>query len=103
MLGPSNRYVIRLSGPTVIGDCYGPGDDAADGVSGQLPTATAEPFERAAMILHGPECRPLAWRITTWHQPNPRILRLALSGVEVPLEAELWFEIDADTGLPGLR
>jgi alpha-galactosidase len=98
LLRPSNRYVIRLRGPAVIGDCYGPGDDAGEG--GREPSAmTADASERAATILHGPERRSVSWRLAVWHQPNPLALRIALSGVEVPLEAELWFEIDASTGL----
>ncbi len=50
------------------------------------------------MILQGPERRPVSWRVSVWYQPNPRALRIALSGVEVPLEADLSFKIDAATG-----
>ena len=96
---PLNRYVIRLSGPTVIGDCYRTGDEAGEAVGEELPATTAEPFERAAMILQGSERQPVFWRVSVWHKPNPLALRLALSGLEVPLEAEIWFKIDASTGL----
>ena len=51
------------------------------------------------MILEGAEHRPVSWRVSVWHQPNPTALRMVLSGVEVPLEAELLFKIDASTGL----
>src|SRR5437764_646618 len=85
LLGPSNRYVIRLTGPAVIGDVYGRSDDS---VGDDAPRG-AEPFERAAMILQGPERRPVSWRVAVWHQSSPLALRIALSGVEVPLEAEL--------------
>jgi hypothetical protein len=95
--GPSHRYVIRLSGPVIIGDCYDPGDEASDSDE-KLPGSTAQLFERAAMILQGPERRPVSWRVSVWYQPNPRALRIALSGVEVPLEADLSFKIDAATG-----
>jgi len=98
LLGPSGRYVIRLSGPAVIGDCYGPVDDADDDIARQ-PATAAEPFEHAAMLSYGPERQPVSWQIAVWHQPSPRILRIALSAIEVPLEAELWFEIDASSGL----
>jgi hypothetical protein len=95
LLGPSNRYVIRLTGPAVIGGCYGRSDES---VGDEAPRGAAEPFERAAMILQGPERRPVSWRVAAWHQASPRGLRIALSGVEVPLEAELWFKIDGSTG-----
>jgi len=99
LLGPSNRYVIRLRGPAVIGDCYGPVGAAGEDISEEPPETAAKPFERAATILQGPERQPVSWRVSVWHKPNPLALRLALSGVEVPLEAELWFKIDASTGL----
>ncbi len=51
------------------------------------------------MIVEGPESRPVFWRVSTWYQSDPLTLRIALSGMEVPLEAELLFEIDASTGL----
>ena len=51
------------------------------------------------MILEGAERRPVSWRVSTWHQPNPRALRMVLSGVEVPLEAELLIKIDPSTGI----
>jgi alpha-galactosidase len=91
---PSNRYVIELRGPAVICDCYRPGDDP-----GESPAATAESFERAAMVLEGDDRRPVSWHVSVWHRPNPLALRIALSGVEVPLEAELLFRVDAATGL----
>jgi hypothetical protein len=100
LLGPSNRYVIRLNGPAVIGDCRGPGDEAEGDAGEKPPAVTAPPsFERAAMILQGPDLQPVSWRVSVWHRPNPLSLRIALLGVEVPLEAELWFKIDASTGL----
>jgi alpha-galactosidase len=100
LLGPSHRYVIRVSGPAVVGDYYGTGQKAGDD-SGETPRAmaTAAPFERAAMILQGAERRPVSWRVSTWHQPNPRALRMVLSGIEVPLEAELLIKIDPSTGI----
>src|SRR5262252_6689738 len=63
LLEPPHRYVIRLNGPAVIGDCYGPGDDTGGDISGQQPPPTAKPFERAAMILYGSERRPVSWRV----------------------------------------
>jgi alpha-galactosidase len=90
-----------VSGPAVVGDYYGPGQKAGDD-SGETPLAmatAAAPFERAAMILEGAERRPVSWRVSTWHQPNPRALRMVLSGVEVPLEAELLIKIDPSTGI----
>src|SRR5919197_4164690 len=80
LLGPSSRYVIRLSGSAVIGDCYRPASDVGGDTRGQPPT---EP----AMILHGSERQPVSWRLAVWHQPNPLALMIALSAVEVPLEA----------------
>jgi alpha-galactosidase len=97
LLGPSHRYVIRLNGAAVIGDCDGRRDEAGGDVD-EKPLA-AELSERAAIIVQGPERRPVSWRVPVWHQPHPRILRLALSGIDVPLEAELWFEVDHATGL----
>ena len=98
LLGPANHYVIRLNGGAVIGDCHDLGDDAGHEVGEDSPTI-GETFERAAMISHGSERRPVSWRVAVWHQPNPLTLRLALSGVDVPLEAEIWFGIDPITGL----
>src|SRR4051812_11552511 len=60
LLGPSNRYVIRLTGPVVIGDCY---DRSDESVGDEAPRGAAESFERAAMILQGPERRPVSWRV----------------------------------------
>ena len=51
------------------------------------------------MILEGVERRPVSWRVSTSYQPNPLALRIALSGVEIPLEAELLLKIDASTGI----
>jgi alpha-galactosidase len=100
LLGGANRYVIQVTGPAVIGDCYGRGNSAGDD-NGEMPTAAAkaELFEQAAMILEGSERRPVSWRVSVWHQPNPMALRMVLSGAEVPLEAEVLFKIDASTGL----
>jgi len=100
LLRAADRYTIRLNGPAVVVDCYGAGDGAGEDVSEKPPAATgAWPFERAAMILGGPERRPVSWRVAVWHRPDPLALRIALSGVEAPLEAELLFELDASTGL----
>jgi hypothetical protein len=66
LIGPSHRYVIRVSGPAIVGDCYGPGEEAGDD-SGETPramAATAALFERAAMILEGVERRPVSWRVS---------------------------------------
>jgi alpha-galactosidase len=97
---PPDRYVIRVRGASVIGDCYGPldqiGDDAGEGPPA---SSAAGMLDRAAMILEGPEHRPVSWRVSVWHQPDPLTLRIVLSGLEVPLEAELWFELHASTGL----
>src|SRR5690348_13403206 len=62
LCGPSNRYVIRLRGPAVVGDCYSQGGAVGDDVSEEPPGTTARPFERAATILHGPERQPVSWR-----------------------------------------
>jgi alpha-galactosidase len=100
LLGSTNRYVIRLNGPAVLSDCYSAGDKAGDVIGETQPAAIPVGLvERAAMILHGPEQQPVSWRVSVAHRPNPRALRIALSGLEVPLEAELWFQIDAATGL----
>jgi hypothetical protein len=74
--GPADRYVIRLSGPAVIGDCYGRGDEAGDN-DGEEPPASiaAELLERAAMILEGPERRPVSWHVPVWHRSDPLALR----------------------------
>ena len=34
------------------------------------------------MILHGPEQQPVSWRVSVAHRPNPRALRIALSGLD---------------------
>jgi alpha-galactosidase len=95
-----NRYVIRVNGPAVVSHCYGP--DEAGGEE-QPGASSAGMFEDAAMILEGPERRPISWRVAVWHNPDPLTLRITLSGVEAPLEAELTFEIDAASGVMSRR
>jgi alpha-galactosidase len=100
LLSGVNRYVIQAFGPAVIGDCYGRGEaPGADDGEMPLEAAAAGQFERAAIILEGSDRRPVSWRVSVWHQPSPIALRMVLSGVEVPLEAEVLFKIDASTGL----
>ena len=63
-------YVIRLSGPAVIGDCYGPGDEAGDDAGEeQSGGVAAELLDRAAMVLEGPERRPVSWRVSAGISP----------------------------------
>ncbi|MBO0739362.1 MAG: hypothetical protein J2P48_22970, partial [Alphaproteobacteria bacterium] len=97
--GPSDCYVIQLSGPAVLTDCFGQPDEAAVAAGEKPPDTTTGLLERAAMISEGSDRRPVSWRVSVWHRPRPLALRIALSGVEVPLEADLLFEIDAPTGL----
>jgi len=99
LLGPSHRYVIRLTGSAVIGDCCDPAEDGGEDMTEQPWPPKDEPSERAAMILHGSERRPVSWKVAVSHQPDPRTLHLALSGEGVPLEAELRFRIDPSSGL----
>src|SRR5262245_51565432 len=97
---PPNRYVIRVNGPAVTSDCYGPDDGGGE----ERPSdRSMGVFEGAAMILVGPDRRPVSWHVATWHKPDPLALRIALSGVEVPLEVELAFEIDAAIGVLSRR
>jgi len=88
----TTRYVIRLDGPAITADCYGTND---------LSSANAderEAFDDSAMVAEGPTRRPVIWKVAVSHQPDPLTLRLALSAEEVPLDAELDFEINAETG-----
>ena len=90
---PPNRYLIRLRGAALLTDCYGPdGDDEANPPSDNFPAD-------AAMVLAGPAAQPVSWRVTTWHQADPLTLRIALSGIEFPISAEIVFAIDQPTGL----
>ncbi len=84
-----NRYVIRLQGAALTGDCHGPDADVG------LPDAPAD----AAMVVVGPRRQPVTWSVATSHQPDPLTLRIALTAVEHPLIADIVFAIDAATGL----
>src|ERR1700741_1847331 len=88
----ATRYVIRLNGPAFTADCYEMSDLSKDEATDQ------ETLPNSAMILEGPMPRPVFWNVAFSHQPDPLTLRLALSAVEIPLEAEVDFEINAATG-----
>jgi len=87
----SSRYVVRVRGASVLLDCYAADDEAGP--------AEGEPAAGSAMILAGPERRPVAWRVATWHQPDPLTLRLLVSAIYLPLGAEIVFTIDRATGM----
>jgi alpha-galactosidase len=88
----TTRYVIRLDGPAITADCYDTRDLSGD------DAGRREGFDDFAMVAEGPTHRPVIWKVAVLHQPDPLTLRLALSAEEVPLEAELDFEINAETG-----
>src|SRR5215472_9101297 len=91
LLGPSHRYVIRLTGSAVIGDCCDPAAVGGADLTEQPWPPKHEPSERVAMILHGSERRRVSWKVAVSHQPDPLALHLARSGEGVPLEAEQRF------------
>ena len=93
MLSPPNRYVVALHGPALTTDCYALDEAAPDeGGTGQ-PVNAAD----AAMIVAGQH--PVSWHVATWHQPDARTLRIALSADERPLTATIVFAIDPSSGL----
>src|SRR5262245_30709643 len=69
---PPNRYVIRVNGPAVTSDCYGPDDGGGEEQPSEASTGV---FEGAAMILEGPQRRPVSWHVDVWHNPDPLTLR----------------------------
>ena len=77
----STRYHVRLRGASVLLDCFATDDESA-------PPEGAPPAD-TAMITAGPDGQPVAWRVATWHQPDPLTLRLALTGTDIPLTAEI--------------
>ncbi len=84
------RYVVRLRGASVITDCYAEGDGSP---------ALGEAATVAPMVVAGPDRHPVVWHAITWHQSDPRTLRLALAADDVPLTADVTFAVDPATGV----
>jgi len=93
LLSPPNRFVVALHGPALTTDCYALDQAAADERGTDQPVDAAD----AAMIVAGQH--PVSWRVATWHQPDARTLRIALSADEPPLTATIVFAIDPSSGL----
>ncbi|HJT09061.1 MAG TPA: alpha-galactosidase [Stellaceae bacterium] len=98
------RYVIRLSGPALVADCYP--ESAAGRTHGgaEMPSPPAEPAPRDAAMLVAAAAseeaadEPVSWSVASWHQPDRRTLRIVLAAVDLPLAATVDFVLD-DTGI----
>jgi alpha-galactosidase len=87
----SSRYHVRLRGASLLLDCFAADDESAP--------PEGEPSADTAMLTTGPDGQPVSWRVATWHQPDPLTVRLALTGTNVPLTAEIVLAIDRATGV----
>ncbi len=85
--GPDNRYVVRLQGAALTCDCQ-PYPDAQG-----WPDVPAD-----AALVHAGR-KPVAWRVSASHQPNPTTLRISLTALDQPLAADVVHTIDPATGL----
>lgn len=88
---PPNRYDIAVNGPALTVDCFAPGVSAD--VKASANDVAGEP-----MVTVGPRRRPVSWEIAAWHQPDPFTQRLVLQASDLPLQAEVLFTYDQQSG-----
>jgi alpha-galactosidase len=95
----STLYVVAVRGAAVTADCYR-ADAAAEMDPAELePDGAGAPPADATMIAVGEARQPVSWRVGTWHQPDELTLRLLLSAADQPLDAEIVFAIDRESGV----
>jgi alpha-galactosidase len=90
---------IRLTDGTLFCEHFGP---ARTAVSVDLP----EPYREdtlwtftEASVRFAPDDRPVRWSLRDWSQPEPTTLALGLEAMDLPLQADLKFLVDDETGL----